>query len=137
MRSKTIKNLNMENNQSGSKKYTFSARAKSFYHAFSGIRNFIRTEPNALIHLTATVLVILGGWLFRVSATEGSVLALAVGLVWVAEMFNTCMEKIIDFISIQEHPEIKLIKDCAAGAVLISSLAALAAGLFIFIPKII
>jgi len=55
----------------------------------------------------------------------------------VAEMINTAIEKTIDFISVEKHPQIKLIKDIAAGAVLIASLAAVVVGLFIFIPKLL
>ena len=51
-------------------------------------------------------------------------------------MFNTCIEKAMNFISMEEHPEIRFIKDVAAGAVLIASATALIIGLLIFIPKI-
>jgi diacylglycerol kinase (ATP) len=46
-------------------------------------------------------------------------LAFAIAFVWVTEMINTCIEKIMDFISLENHPQIQFIKDVAAGAVLI------------------
>jgi diacylglycerol kinase len=52
-------------------------------------------------------------------------------------MVNTALEKTIDFISVEKHPQIKLIKDVAAGAVLIAAIAAVIVGCFIFIPKLI
>ena len=52
-------------------------------------------------------------------------------------MLKTAIEKTIDFVSTQRRPEIKLIKDISAGAVLIASLAAVIVGCFIFIPKLI
>jgi diacylglycerol kinase len=121
----------------GKGKYSLSARAKSFRHAFNGIGSIVAREPHARIHLVATIVVIAAGLFFHVSRIEACLLALSVGIVWTAEMFNTCLEKLIDFISLEEHPGIKFIKDVAAGAVLVSAAAALTTGLFIFIPKII
>jgi diacylglycerol kinase (ATP) len=74
---------------------------------------------------------------FKVSRHEGLMITIAVGFVWIAEMFNTCIEKTMDFISTEKHPEIKSIKDIAAGAVLIASVTAFIIGLTIFIPKIL
>ncbi len=118
-------------------KFSMRAQVKSFTYAFNGIKEFIINEHNARIHLTATIAVIIASLIFRISAHEAMMVAIAIGMVWISEMFNTCIEKIMDFITIVKHPEIKLIKDIAAGAVLVSSFAALIIGLIIFIPKII
>jgi diacylglycerol kinase (ATP) len=115
--------------------FSIRRRAKSFQYAGAGIIRFLRTEHNARIHLAATVLVIIAGWVLKVSPDQAAVLALAIGLVWVAEMINTCLEKTMDLISKEENAGIKLIKDLAAGAVLAASVIALIIGLFIFIPK--
>ena len=95
------------------------------------------SERNAMLHLAATFFVLVLSLLLKVSTTEAIALAGAVGLVWVAEMFNSCLEKVMDIISTEEKPEIKLIKDVSAGAVLIASGTALVIGLLIFIPKIL
>jgi diacylglycerol kinase len=60
---------------------------------------------------------------------------IVIGLVWVTEILNTCIEKAMDVITIEHHPQIKIIKDLAAGAVLIAALVAVIVGSFIFIPK--
>ncbi len=60
----------------------------------------------------------------------------AIGLVLVAEMLNTAIEKMIDYLKPDIHPEAKAIKDLAAGAVLVSALTAVAAGLFVFLPEL-
>jgi len=39
-------------------------------------------------------------------------------------------------VSVQQHPEIKFIKDLAAGAVLTAAITALATGAVVFIPKL-
>ena len=58
-------------------------------------------------------------------------------LVWMAEIINTAIEKSMDFISKEKHPQIALVKDLAAAAVLISAVAAFAIGIIIFLPKLI
>ena len=118
-------------------KFSIRQRAKSFSYAWTGIVRFINNEHNARIHLAATVLVVLVSLALKVSAIEAAALAGAVGLVWVAEMLNTCLEKSMDLISKEHHPVIKFIKDLAAGAVLIAAVTAVIIGLFIFIPKIL
>jgi diacylglycerol kinase len=118
-------------------KFSMTTQVKSFKYAFNGIKEFIITEHNARIHLTATIAVTIASFIFHISTQEAVMVAIAIGMVWTAEMFNTCIEKIMDFISAEKHPAIKSIKDIAAGAVLITSLAAFVIGLIIFIPKIL
>ncbi|HLK30367.1 MAG TPA: diacylglycerol kinase family protein [Puia sp.] len=118
-------------------KFSMAAQLKSFKYAFNGIKEFIITEHNARIHLTATIAVIVASFIFRISLHEAMMVAISIGMVWTAEMFNTCIEKIMDFMSVETHPAIKSIKDIAAGAVLVASIAAFVIGLIIFIPKIL
>jgi len=117
-------------------KFSITRRLKSFRHALGGIRALILTEHNARIHLNATIAVIIMSVIFKISKHEGLIITVAVGFVWITEMFNTCIEKIMNFISTEIHPEIKSIKDIAAAAVLIASVTAFIIGLIIFIPKI-
>ena len=120
-----------------SQKFSITRQLKSFRHALAGIRALILSEHNARIHLTATIAVVIMSLILKVSRHEGLMITIAVGFVWIAEMFNTCIEKTLDFISTEKHPEIKSIKDIAAGAVLIASVTAFVIGLTIFIPKIL
>ncbi|MEQ1675304.1 MAG: diacylglycerol kinase family protein [Chitinophagaceae bacterium] len=119
-----------------SQPFSLHERGKSFGYAFNGIKAFFRTEHNALLHLLATIVVVILAVVFPVTTTEAAVLALSVGFVWAAELFNTAIEKIMDFISVEKQPQIKYIKDLSAAAVLVTAVAAAAAGLIVFIPKI-
>jgi diacylglycerol kinase len=118
------------------KHFSIKARAKSFVYAFEGVITFFRSEHNALLHLLATILVISLSIIFPVSRFEAIALIIVTGLVWMAELFNTAMEKIIDFVSTEKHPQIKFIKDISAAAVLVAAFMAVAVGCFIFIPKL-
>ena len=118
------------------KKFSLTDRLKSFSYAWSGIKAVLRTEHNTWIHLTLTVLAIVMGFVLHVTNEELVALIIVIAMVWITELFNTCLEKIMDFISREKHPQIKLIKDMAAAAVLIAAIVAIIVGTIIFIPKI-
>ena len=118
-------------------KFSVRGRLKSFYYAGAGLKQFFRQEHNARIHLAAAIVVSVLAWWLKVSHTEAIALVIVIGLVWVTEILNTCLEKAMDFITRETHPEIKIIKDLAAGAVLIATITAVIVGLFIFIPKLL
>jgi diacylglycerol kinase (ATP) len=117
--------------------FSWKARLKSFVYAWEGIVSFFRWEQNAQIHLVITFLVLVLSVTLGVSNWEAIAVVFSIAFVWVAEMNNTAIEKTIDFVSMERHPQIKLIKDIAAGAVLVASLTAVIVGSFIFIPKLI
>jgi diacylglycerol kinase (ATP) len=100
-------------------------------------RDFFRCEHNAQIHLAVTFLVLVLSVTLGLNKWEAIAVVFSIAFVWIAEMFNTAIEKTMNFISIEKHPQIKLIKDISAGAVLIASLAAVIVGCFVFIPKLI
>jgi diacylglycerol kinase (ATP) len=118
-----------------SEEFSIRSRIKSFRFAMDGIAAFFKREHNAWLHFLATIAVFTLAALVKVDKNELLALVFAIGFVWVAEIFNTCIERIMDFISDQRHAEIKFIKDLAAGAVLIAALTALAVGAVVFIPK--
>ena len=115
--------------------FSVSSRLKSFQFAFEGIAGFFRREHNSWLHFAATVAVLIVASVAGVTKTELLALVFAIGFVWVSEMFNTCVEHIMDFISTKTDPEIRFIKDLASGAVMVSAITALIIGLIIFIPK--
>jgi len=118
-------------------KFSFHSRFRSFKFALAGFSELLIREHNARIHLAATMGVIVAGIVFRVSLTEAAILAVVTGGVWVTEILNTCVERMMDFIYPEEHPHIKYIKDLAAGAVLVAAFTAVVAGLLVFIPKLL
>lgn len=83
-------------------------------------------------HIVATCYVVLFAIMFEVSFVEWSVISLAIVLVMACEIINTSLERLSDFIEKENNPSIKVIKDAAAGAVLISAIGSAFAGVFIF-----
>lgn len=118
-------------------RFSIRSRVKSFSYALAGLRQFVGREHNARIHLVATIGVIILALILHVTRMEAAILSIVTGLVWVAEILNTCVERLADLIIRERHPEIKIVKDLAAGAVLIAAITAVIVALFIFIPKIV
>jgi diacylglycerol kinase (ATP) len=96
----------------------------------------IRSQHNAWIHAAATVIAIALGVLFQLSRSEWCWIVLAIAIVWTAEALNTAFEFLADAASPNFHPVIKDAKDVAAGAVLITAVAAIVIGLIVFIPHL-
>jgi diacylglycerol kinase (ATP) len=118
------------------KRNFLSARIASFGYAFKGIWVLLRTQPNAWIHATATVAVIVAGLLLHVKPLEWALLCLAMGMVWAAEGMNTAIESVVDLASPDRHPLAGRAKDVAAGAVLLAALFAVGVAAFVFVPHL-
>ncbi len=114
----------------------WNERAASFRHAIRGVLLVIRTQPNAWIHLVATLAVVIAGKLLNVSRGEWLALVIAIGLVWTAEALNTAIEFLADEISLERRERLGLAKDAGAGGVLLASIAAAIIGLIVFVPHL-
>jgi diacylglycerol kinase (ATP) len=110
---------------------------KSFTYACNGILYAIRSEKHIRFHLLAAFLVTVAGWFFSINTTEWCLIITTIGAVIAAEIFNTAFEQLVNLVSPQQHVIAGRVKDLAAGAVLVVSIAALLIGLIIFIPKML
>ena len=118
-------------------KFSFKKRFESFKYAFSGLKLLLKIEHNSRIHLFVTICVVIAGFIFGISLVEWALIVFAIGLVFSMEIINSSIEKLADFVSPDKHETIKIVKDMAAAAVLVSAIAAAIIGLIIFIPKIL
>ncbi len=115
----------------------FGERLASFAYAFNGLRILLRETPHALIHLAATVTVVLLGFALDIARTDWSLLLLAIALVWGAESMNSALEYLSDA-SVPEHNAlIGKAKDTAAAGVLICSVAAAIVGVLVLCPYLV
>lgn len=118
-------------------KFSIRKRARSFGYAFNGIKMLLRDEHNSRIHVVAMLLAIAFGFILKISTTEWCIIALCCGGVLMAEAMNSAVEAIADLVSPDFHPLIKKAKDVAAAGVLMMAIAAAAAGIIIFLPKLL
>lgn len=72
----------------------------------------------------AAILLIVMLWL-QPDALWWATIGIMVTLVFAAELINTALEQLADHLHPEQHPKIKMVKDCAAGAVLILSIGSL------------
>ncbi|MFT4055185.1 MAG: diacylglycerol kinase family protein [Novosphingobium sp.] len=117
-------------------RFTIAARLKSFVFAWRGLRWLVHNEHNARVHLAASIATIGAGLFLKVSANDWRWLFLAMGLVWLAEAFNTAIEQMCDRVEPNFDPVIGRIKDVCAGAVLVSSIVAVGIGLLTLGPPV-
>ena len=109
----------------------------SFKYAFEGILQAYVGEQNLKIHTVIALLVIIFGFLLKISYTEWLVCLVLIGLVLMAEFFNTSIEYLVDLVSPEIHPLAKATKDTASAGVLMMAIISAIIGLIIFIPKLI
>ncbi|WP_113663026.1 diacylglycerol kinase family protein [Pedobacter nanyangensis] len=109
---------------------------KSFKFAAKGLSYTVATQPNFIFHLVAALLAVTAGWCFDVTRGEWLAIIICIGLVMVTELLNTAMEVLVDWISPEFNVKAGLVKDIAAGAVLMAALVALVVALIIFAPKL-
>lgn len=108
----------------------------SFGFALDGLSHAFKRDQNLRIHLFFAIIVLIAAFLFHVAEIEFIVLILTICLVFISELINTTVEKIVDFMVYEHVPEAKFIKDVSAGMVFVSALGAVIIGLIIFLPKL-
>jgi len=112
-------------------------RLNSFRYAFAGIWYTFKTQRNAQIHLSIATTIVILGLILKLSLTEWAILALTTGFVITTEMLNTVAETAMDYATTEFNPQVKIVKDVAAGAVLLSAITAVIVGLLILGPPLL
>lgn len=110
----------------------------SFKYAWAGVAYAFITQRNFRIHAAISALAVSLGIFLHISAVEMSVIVITCAIVLVLELINTAIESVVDLTVKQTYHELaKIAKDCAAGAVLISAIAAVLVASFILVPPLL
>ena len=117
--------------------YSFKKQLKSFTFAWKGILTCAGHEQNITFHLIAAIIVLAAGFCFGISRTEWMAVMLCIGTVIAAELFNSAIERLVDMVSPEWEKIAGEVKDIAAGAVLITAIAAAIVGMIVFLPYVI
>lgn len=110
---------------------------KSFSYAIDGFKSSFKEEANMKIHVFMTILVIICGFIFKVSRLEWIFLLFAIGLVIGAELLNTGIENLVDLVCKEKNSKAGLIKDVSAAFVMVLAIISAIVGLIIFVPKLL
>lgn len=110
----------------------------SFKYAWTGVQYAFTTQRNFRIHTAIAILAISLSLFLRISQVELAIIVLTSAMVMILELINTAIESVVDLTVKQTYHDLaKIAKDCAAGAVLISAIAAILVACFILIPPLI
>ncbi|MFR5904918.1 MAG: diacylglycerol kinase, partial [[Ruminococcus] torques] len=72
-----------------------------------------------------------------IKPVEWCICLLLFGLILSLELVNTALEAVVDLVTKEKKPLAKIAKDTAAGAVLVSAIAAAIIGCIIFVPYLL
>lgn len=92
--------------------------------ALAGLQHALRTENSVRFEAVVFVLVLVALAILRPAPIWWAAAALASAGVLAAELLNTAIEALADHLSPELHPQIRVVKDCAAAAVFVSVVAA-------------
>jgi diacylglycerol kinase (ATP) len=109
---------------------------ESLNAAVEGFIYAMRTERNMRVHFLAAIFLVLLGIYLSFNAIELTILCLTITLVLTAEMINTSIELIVDLIKSELHPMARIIKDVAAGGVLVTAINACIVTYILFSRKV-
>ena len=104
--------------------------------ALTGLRDGWRRERSFRTQAVMAALVLVGLVVLRVPAVWCAVVFTAIALVLAAELFNAALEALIDRLHPEQHPEIRAVKDMAAGSVLLVSVGAFAVGVIMLLSVV-
>lgn len=110
---------------------------ESIGYAADGIKFAFAEGRNFKIQIGFAVLTIILGYVLHINSFEWLSIILIIATVLILELINTAIETVVDMVSLKFHPLAKITKDCAAGAVLVASIASIFVGVIIFLPKIL
>lgn len=109
----------------------------SFKYAWAGVRYAFVTQRNFRIHTFIGIFAVSLGAFLEVKAMEMAIITMTCAIVMVLELINTAIESVVDLTVKQSYHELaKIAKDCAAGAVLISAIAAVIVAALILLPPL-
>src|SRR5438128_1262381 len=106
----------------------------SYKYSLRGLRKAITNEQAMWFHVAAVVIVLALDSYLQVSRMDWLITLLLVGIMLMAEMFNTAVEKLANRVTREQDPLIADVKDIASGAVLVMGLSACICTVIIYLP---
>jgi diacylglycerol kinase (ATP) len=109
----------------------------SFQYAWAGLTYAFSTQRNFRVHTIIGTIAISLGLFLRIPGFELALIGLTIGLVLTLELLNTAIEAVVDLaVDTQYHELAKIAKDCAAGAVMVSAIAAILVAALLLLPPL-
>jgi len=109
----------------------------SFKNAFSGLFFILKSQTNFKIHIFLSIVAIFLGFILKINYYEWLILVILIIIGLAIEALNTIIEEAMDLINNGWHEKIKIIKDMAAGVMLIFAFGSIFIAGLIFLPKLL
>ena len=105
---------------------------KSLLYSIKGIFWMLKSERNFQLEVFALIINLFLIVYFKLNSTDVALILLVCFLVLIAETINTAIEKICDFVEPNFNKKIGLIKDIAAGAVILATFLSIIVGVLVY-----
>lgn len=116
--------------------FNLSGFLKSLKIAVKGIAYLFIYHRNMRLIFILGILAFLLGLHFKLKGIELAALCITITLVFMAEIFNSAIELMMNILTEEYHLKIRLVKDIAAGIVVLTCLNAVAVGYILFLRKL-
>jgi undecaprenol kinase len=104
--------------------------------AGAGVAHALRSERSLRLQSLALLAVVIALATVRPPPLWWAVVVLASVTVLAAELFNTAIERLADHLHPDIHPQIRIVKDCAAAGVLLASCGAVGVAVALLVELI-
>lgn len=101
-------------------------------YSIKGIFWMLKSERNFQLEVFALIINLFLIVYFKLNSTDVALILLVCFLVLIAETINTAIEKICDFVEPNFNKKIGLIKDIAAGAVILATFLSIIVGVLVY-----
>ena len=108
----------------------------SFRNAYKGLKSVVSRERNARIHIVLAVLALIATVLLGINWSQSALVLATIGLVFFAEIVNTAFERTLDLIVTENNQVVKLVKNMAAGGVMVTAATSVLVAICIFGPPV-
>lgn len=108
---------------------------RAFIYAANGIYHVVKSEQNFRFHILAALVVVVAAVATGLSQIEWIIIVVSIFGMFMIELVNASIERVVDLVTPELHPLAKQAKDLAAGACLVYAICTVIVGLIIFIPK--
>jgi len=105
--------------------------------AFKGIIYLFLYHRNMRFIFILGIFTFIFGLYLQLKGIELAALCITITLVFMAEMFNTAIEMMMDMVTANYNTKIKILKDIAAAIVILACLNSVAVGYILFIRKLL
>jgi len=110
---------------------------ESANNAIEGIIYAAKTQRHLRYHFYSAIIVLILSYELGISRIDFLFISIAVIIVLLAEMLNTAIEFVVDIVSPEKSEKARIVKDVAAGSVLITAFGAAVLGYLILSPYVI